>query len=799
MWAAWPWARGEVQRGWQSLALVALLAAIAGGGIMAALAGARRADTAIDRHLERANWPEVTAFATEPVPDVVDWLEGDPRVAGTRDIRFLAATPTHLVPGLDGGIGIGMTEASIDGLWVIDGHLPAGPDDVAVGERTAQDEGIHVGDRLPFHFIDGPTLLACATGEGDCGEPQAIGDKRVVGVFRVPADLAPSPYDQGFFLAGPGFVEALGPVDQVAPGRIVGAMLRDPRDATAVAAELSVRMPNGDTTNEVAVLDPARRAAEVHATGLRVAAAAAALAALLVVFQAVGRQVGSRRDEIETLAALGLTRGTRVLASAAPAFLAAAVAGLAAMGVAVVASMAFPFGLARRADAAPGMHADWVVLGLGAILVTAAVAGAGLVAGWRWTAVRVAGGRSPDHATFASRLTSLFSLGPVHTTGVRFALEGGRRATRVPTGQVAAAVAVALAVVIGGLVVRASLSGLLETPSRYGAGWDFQIALPRTPETDDVVREVAADDRVDGAAVVTAGELTIMAEDQAPDQVPALGMVSLDGSVSPAVLEGRLSLGPDEVLVGSGTFETLGLSIGDRIDLAGADDDDGEPRRLSAEVVGRVIVPVVGNGDTDRGIVVPLETFDALGGDQLVAELDAESALLLRIPDRGDRSAVKSELEQTYGAFVETPFRQASVTVLEELDTVPLLLMAFTAVLGALAATHALSVSVRRRGRDLAVLRALGFGPGQASGVVRWQSLTFAAVALIVGIPMGIIGGRLVWRAIAGSSNVLPVVDLPVAWIAGVAAVSVLTAMVLAVRPGLHAARLRPAEALRSE
>ena len=184
----------------------------------------------------------------------------------------------------------------------------------------------------PFTTSTGRPCLACATGEAGCAAPTGIGEKVITGVFRVPTELAPSPYDQGFFLAGPGFADPLGPLDEVAPSRLIGVMLHDRGDAAAVTAELSLRMPNGDTTNEVAVVGPARRAAGVHANGLRVAAAVAAAAAIFVVIQAVGRQIGARRDEMATLSALGVTRGARAVASALPVILAAVVAGLAAMG-----------------------------------------------------------------------------------------------------------------------------------------------------------------------------------------------------------------------------------------------------------------------------------------------------------------------------------------------------------------------------------------------------------------------------------------------------------------------------------
>jgi ABC-type lipoprotein release transport system permease subunit len=51
--------------------------------------------------------------------------------------------------------------------------------------------------------------------------------------------------------------------------------------------------------------------------------------------------------------------------------------------------------------------------------------------------------------------------------------------------------------------------------------------------------------------------------------------------------------------------------------------------------------------------------------------------------------------------------------------------------------THTLVTSVRRRWRDLAVLKTLGFTRGQVGATVAWQAITFAVVALAFGLPWG--------------------------------------------------------------
>jgi len=94
------------------------------------------------------------------------------------------------------------------------------------------------------------------------------------------------------------------------------------------------------------------------------------------------------------------------------------------------------------------------------------------------------------------------------------------------------------------------------------------------------------------------------------------------------------------------------------------------------------------------------------------------------------------------------------------------------------------------------VLRAIGMSPAQTRSVVRWQALTIAGLAIVVGLPLGIILGRTLWVAIARPINVLTDVALP---IAAVAAVVVVAPVVIATVPSRRAGRLRPADVLRSE
>jgi ABC-type lipoprotein release transport system permease subunit len=63
--------------------------------------------------------------------------------------------------------------------------------------------------------------------------------------------------------------------------------------------------------------------------------------------------------------------------------------------------------------------------------------------------------------------------------------------------------------------------------------------------------------------------------------------------------------------------------------------------------------------------------------------------------------------------------------------------------------THTLVTSVRRRRRDLAMLKTLGFVRGRVVAAMVWQATTFAVVALAVGRPLGLAAGRWAWELTA--------------------------------------------------
>jgi predicted lysophospholipase L1 biosynthesis ABC-type transport system permease subunit len=130
---------------------------------------------------------------------------------------------------------------------------------------------------------------------------------------------------------------------------------------------------------------------------------------------------------------------------------------------------------------------------------------------------------------------------------------------------------------------------------------------------------------------------------------------------------------------------------------------------------------------------------------------------------------------------------------------VPLALSGLLALAAIGTLVHALVTSIRRRRRDLAVLKTLGFVRSQISATVAWQATTLAGIALLIGLPVGVAVGRWAWTLFADAIGVLPVpvVDLPPLLLA--IPVTLLLANLIALLPGRLAAATRPAAIFRAE
>jgi predicted lysophospholipase L1 biosynthesis ABC-type transport system permease subunit len=265
------------------------------------------------------------------------------------------------------------------------------------------------------------------------------------------------------------------------------------------------------------------------------------------------------------------------------------------------------------------------------------------------------------------------------------------------------------------------------------------------------------------------------------------------GELLPAVIEGRAPTGPDEIALGSVTMRTLGKRIGETVM---ATTTDGS-RRL--RVVGRL---VVSTGDASaavapgKGAIAHVELWRHLNPPGTPIN---PGGFLVRLDPASDRRRAIAQLQRDFPNTVLFPLKPPDITNLERVGYLPGLLAGLVALLALGTTAHALITSVRRRRRDLAILKTLGFRRGQISQTVAWQATTFAVVAGLIGVPLGIAGGRWAWRLVAEQLGVAAGPVVPPIPVLAIVTGTLLVANLMAAGPGWTAARIQPAAALRSE
>jgi hypothetical protein len=200
--------------------------------------------------------------------------------------------------------------------------------------------------------------------------------------------------------------------------------------------------------------------------------------------------------------------------------------------------------------------------------------------------------------------------------------------------------------------------------------------------------------------------------------------------------------------------------------------------------------------------------YPALNGPQMVfvrlrpGVTPAEGlASLQRIADAGNRAFAAVPNGAAAGASVKVVRVQypAEIENYRSMGATPVLLAAGLAI-GAVAALGlTLAAAVRRRRRDLALLKALGFTRRQLAACVAWQPTIAATIGVIAGIPLGIALGRWLWILFAHQIYAVPRPTVPALPLACIGLGALVLANVAAALPGRYAARTPTALVLRTE
>jgi hypothetical protein len=143
--------------------------------------------------------------------------------------------------------------------------------------------------------------------------------------------------------------------------------------------------------------------------------------------------------------------------------------------------------------------------------------------------------------------------------------------------------------------------------------------------------------------------------------------------------------------------------------------------------------------------------------------------------------------------------RPAEIVNYQSTGATPGILAGGLAVGAVVALGLTLATSVRRRRRDFALLKTLGFTRRQLAVTVAWQASVAALVGIVLGVPIGIALGRWLWNLFARAIYVVPQPSVPVVEVAAVALGALVLANLVAAVPGRMAARTRTSLVLRAE
>jgi hypothetical protein len=377
---------------------------------------------------------------------------------------------------------------------------------------------------------------------------------------------------------------------------------------------------------------------------------------------------------------------------------------------------------------------------------------------------------------------------PSSVAGLRMALERGRGATAVPVGTTLVGVAAGIVALATALTFTASLEHLLDTPRLYG--WSFDAVTGDWDLADPPSRrppELAANPHVGAFAAVHFHQVRIHG---APLYTASID--TADGGVFPTMVEGREPRASDEVALGTRTLRQLGLRLGQTVELQ-------DRRSAAMRIVGRSPgLPGETNTAAASGGILTLEGLQRLDPDTT----DGYGVFYVRYAPGADPAAALRSLQRSpSGAELNVllPTPPTDVENLGRIGGLPDVLAGLLALLAATTLAHLLVTSVRRRRRDLAMLKTLGFTRGQVSAAVAWQATTVAVLALAAGLPLGVALGRWTWSLLIDRIGLgaEPVTPWPALLAAALA--TVVAANLVAAWPGRMAARTRPAVALRSE
>jgi hypothetical protein len=785
--------RANMRARWRSWVGLTLIMGIAGGTVIAAAAGARRTDSAYSRFLKSSRAADAFVYGS-PDPSfshiTQEQVASIPEVATTASIVGFTATEPSISPLVapDGLYGTAVSKQKL-----LSGRRPVKADEVMVSFLLAEARKLHVGSHLDVHLVPPRPDPSLPPG------PAVPFRFRVVGIEAGPGEFPPQT-GTGFNVAVLSRAFYAHHAGQLQEFQATAVRLKNQPGVIAAFQRSTDRLGGGRPTSVYLLRDQAantQRSIHLQAVALWLLAGLLGLTAALILSQLFLRQALLEGRDHVALRSLGMERGQLWIIGMARAACIGVGAAAVALVTALLLSPLTPVGIARLAEPHPGLSIDGLILGMGALAtVGMALVAAGLP---NWQATRppaTAGSSATARASAVGEALARASAPPPVTAGVRLALDPGRGRTAVPVRSTVIGAAVGIGALAGALVFNGSLAHLLDSPQLYGVAWDARVTTIGPGGVSELAPVVQGDPDVQDLSIGYVGVPMQVRN----ERVDALVLQPLVGSFQPRVLEGRLPLGPDEIFLGSKTLSRASASVGDRVPVSLV----GVPGDASFRVVGRGIMPSTSDAmGLGKGASVSIDAARRLLSATSVAPPNLDN-LVVRFAPGVNPEAGRTNLARLVAPFgpvytVFAPDKPNDVVSFGRVQSLPLVLAALLATLAAATLAHLLVTSIRRRGRELAILKTIGFVPRQVRGAVAWQATTLAIAALALGVPLGVAAGRWAWIVFARQLGIVPAPVVPLLVLLLLLPGTVLVANLVALVPGGLAARVRPAQSLRAE
>jgi hypothetical protein len=805
---------------WGGYLTVVLLVGLLGGLAMGAVGVARRTESSFPTYLASTNPSNLSVFTGTAAESRLVHL---PRVRRVEGADVLNVLPL----GSNGAPKVGPLVSQVftvgsegllfheDRVTAIEGRMADAhrANEAVVTSEAAQLLGLHVGQTVSVGFYTNHQTNLPGFGTAKV-QPTKRVQLRVVGIVVSNTDVVQDDAQKSIsalVIVTPALTRELLQCCTTGLSEFGLQLQRGNTDVAHVETEIDRALPAGGgfyLVDPSVIETEAQRAIKPEAIALGVFGGICGLAVLLIAGQIIGRQRRLLVEELGTLRALGaspsMLAGEGMIGVVGAIVIGSLLAGCVAVGL----SPLGPLGPVRPVDPSSGVAFDWTVLSLGMVALVVmlgafATFSAARVARHLSDPVRL-GSHEKASGVAAKVATAGFPESAV--IGIRFALEPGKGRNSVPVRSAMLGASLAVLVVIATVTFGASLNALVSHPALYGWNWNYELESAEGGgyiPAQEAIHLLSHDPDVAAWTGVYFDALRIDGQ-----TVPIIGETP-PSPVGPPIQSGHALQTRTQIVLGATTLADLHKRVGQTVQASyGTSSTD-----TTLRIVGTATMPAVGPGlglhlSMGTGAVVS-DLFIPAGVRNPTSGPFGPNAYFVRLKTDANPSSSLRSLQRIVSTLDVDPNaapmsvlsvqRPAEIVNYRTMGSTPTLLGMGLVAVAVAALELTLIASVRRRRRDFAVLKTLGFARRQLGSVVAWQSSVAVGMGTIIGVPLGIVLGRFLWTLFAHEINAVPAPAVPVSSVALIALGGIVLANIVAAVPGIIAARIPTALLLRAE